>query len=396
MYKRIVNYLQGSDLIQIECACPERVLNLCSAAGVPFWDLRWQSEILLTMRLPRRYRGAMDDIGERTGATVVTLRRRGVPVLWGRLKRRYVLAAALAVFWLALFGGNLFIWEFRVYGNETVPTETILQALDRCGVRVGTAALRVDQENIRNHVLLEVKDLSWLAVNVKGCVAYVQVVERKRPPEQVEEGIVSNVVARRDGVVTQVRALGGRAQVQEGETVVAGQLLISGVVEQFNGKIWMTHGMGTVEARTWYELRAAIPLTKQERSGGGEKKRALRLDFGKKQIKIWGRGSMTGPECDKIIRYDPLTLPGGLRLPVTLVTEETTVYETETVTRTAEEARQEGEAQLTAYLQQLLGEDGSITDTRFETEQQGQWLLVTMQAECREQIGREVPVERES
>lgn len=396
MYKRIVNYLQGSDLIQIECACPERVLNLCSAEGVPFWDLRWQSEILLTMRLPRRYRGAMDDIGERTGATVVTLRRRGVPVLWGRLKRRYVLAAALAVFWLALFGGNLFIWEFRVYGNETVPTETILQALDRCGVRVGTAALRVDQENIRNHVLLEVKDLSWLAVNVKGCVAYVQVVERKRPPEQVEEGIVSNVVARRDGVVTQVRALGGRAQVQEGETVVAGQLLISGVVEQFNGKIWMTHGMGTVEARTWYELRAAIPLTKQERSGGGEKKRALRLDFGKKQIKIWGRGSMTGPECDKIIRYDPLTLPGGLRLPVTLVTEETTVYETETVTRTAEEARQEGEAQLTAYLQQLLGEDGSITDTRFETEQQGQWLLVTMQAECREQIGREVPVERES
>ena len=105
---------------------------------------------------------------------------------------------------------------------------------------------------------------------------------------------------------------------------------------------------------------------------------------------------MSGPECDKIIRYDPLTLPGGLRLPVTLVTEETTVYETETVTRTAEEARQEGEAQLTAYLQQLLGEDGSITDTRFETEQQGQWLLVTMQAECREQIGREVPVERES
>lgn len=396
MYKRIVNYLQGSDLVQVECACPERVLNLCSAEGVPFWDLRWQSEILLTLRLPRRFRGAMDSIAERTGATVVTLRRRGAPVLWGRLRRRYVLAAALVAFWLALFGGNLFIWEFRVYGNETVPAETILHALDRCGVRVGTAALRVDQENIRNHVLLEVKDLSWLAVNVKGCVAYVQVVERKRPPQQVEEGVISNVVARRDGLVTQVRALGGRAQVQAGETVTTGQLLISGVVEQPNGKTWLTHGMGTVEARTWYELTAAVPLEKRERGEEASKKRAWRLDFGKRQIKLWGRGSITGPDCDKIIRYDPLMLPGGLRLPVTLVTEETTVYQTETAPRTAEEARQEGEAQLRAYLQQMLGENGSITETHFEAERQGQWLRVTMQAECLEQIGRETPVEREN
>ena len=50
------------------------------------------------------------------------LRRRGVPVLWGRFKRRYVLLAGLAAFWLLLFGGNLFIWEFRVSGNSTVPT----------------------------------------------------------------------------------------------------------------------------------------------------------------------------------------------------------------------------------------------------------------------------------
>ena len=89
-------------------------------------------------------------------------------------------------------------------------------------------------------------------------------------------------------------------------------------------------------------------------------------------------------------------LPGGLRLPVTLVTEETTVYQTETALRTAEEARQEGEVQLRAYLQQMLGENGSITETRFEAERQGQWLRVTMQAECLEQIGRETPVEREN
>ena len=46
--------------------------------------------------------------------------------------------AALALFALLLFGGNLFIWSFEVTGNETVPTETILRALEKCGVAVGS------------------------------------------------------------------------------------------------------------------------------------------------------------------------------------------------------------------------------------------------------------------
>ena len=66
------------------------------------------------------------------------LRRRGVPVLWGRFKRRYVLLAGLAAFWLLLFGGNLFIWEFRVSGNSTVPTETVLRALENYGITIGS------------------------------------------------------------------------------------------------------------------------------------------------------------------------------------------------------------------------------------------------------------------
>ena len=51
MYKRIVHYLQGSQLVQIQCACPERVLNLLGAKGILFWDLQWESEICLRLRM---------------------------------------------------------------------------------------------------------------------------------------------------------------------------------------------------------------------------------------------------------------------------------------------------------------------------------------------------------
>ena len=68
---------------------------------------------------------------------------------------------------------------------------------------------------MRSHVLLELKDVVWLAVNVKGCVAQVQVVERVRGQAVVEDRL-TNVVARCPGLVTRVEALGGQAMVLPG------------------------------------------------------------------------------------------------------------------------------------------------------------------------------------
>ena len=387
--------MQGSGWAEIQCACTERVLNLLGAKGIVFWDLTWESEICLRLRILLRQEDLLRKVAEQTGAEVTVLRRRGVPVLWGRFKRRYVLLAGLAAFWLLLFGGNLFIWEFRVSGNSTVPTETVLRALENYGITIGSPGLEIDQEDMRNHVLLELSDVSWLTVNVKGCVAYVQVVERQRPPEIAEKEGVWNIVAKRDGLVTQVRALDGKALVAAGSTVTEGQLLVTGVYETRNERTYMTHSLGTVEARTWYELSVSVPLEIAEKSGEKRVKTAVSVDFGKKRIKLWGRGSICGANCDKITYYHPLSLPGGLRLPVTLVRETVTVYEGQTVRRSREQAQKEGEALLLQQLKTQLDEDAVVTETRFSAAVEGDSLVVVLQAECLEQIGRPVQVQAE-
>ena len=44
------------------------------------------------------------------------------------------------------------------------------------------------------------------------------------------------------------------------------------------------------------------------------------------------------------------------------------------------------------YLAALLGETGSVTQRRFSTAVEGDTLVVTLSAECEEQIGKEVPI----
>ena len=183
---------------------------------------------------------------------------------------------------------------------------------------IGTRALSFDQEELRNHVLLELEDISWLSVNVKGCTAHVQVVERKRPPEIVDREKRANVVAARAGLVTKVEALDGQAMVMAGSTVTEGQLLISGVAESKSGGVRFMQGRGRVYARTWYELSVRVPLAAEEKAGEGKTATRVALDVGKRRIKIYGKGSMLGASCDKITTNHPLTLPFGLRLPVTL------------------------------------------------------------------------------
>ena len=267
MYAKIWNYLRGSVRFQCESIAPERVLNLCAVHEIPFWDVQWQTAERFTLRTTREGARLLEAAAAETDAVLQRLDERGAPLVLRRMRRRYVLWAALAAAVVLLWYGNTFIWEFRVTGNDTVPTEKILRALENNGVTIGTRALSFDQEELRNHVLLELEDISWLSVNVKGCTAHVQVVERKRPPEIVDREKRANVVAARAGLVTKVEALDGQAMVMAGSTVTEGQLLISGVAESKSGGVRFMQGRGRVYARTWYELSVRVPLAAEEKAG---------------------------------------------------------------------------------------------------------------------------------
>lgn len=168
-------------------------------------------------------------------------------------------------------------------------------------------------------------------------------------PRRRTRSTVTNIVARRAGLITKVEALEG-GHGAAGATVTEGQLLISGVSETEHIGARFVHSMGAVWARTWYELSVSVPLQITQPAAGSRSHSRWALDIGKHRIKFYGKGSITGVDCDKITYYKPFTLPGGLRLPLTLVWERITAWEGAAAERTEQSARQEGEQQLLALL----------------------------------------------
>ncbi len=394
--KRAARLLRGSVRVRVESDFPERVLNLCGAHGILFSELCRESARALSFSLRAAERRRLEALLAPLGVTLTVERAEGVPFFLRRLRRRRALLAGLAAVVLLVLLNSFFIWDIEVSGNEAVPSEKIVRVLEEQGLRRGSFAYSFRPRELCNRVLPELPELAWLTVNVRGCRAYIQVRERVAKPEIVNESESTNIVASRDAIITEVRAYDGKTLVRRGATVTQGQLLISGAVETENVErpsvaSRLVAGRGEVWGRTWYELSAKIPLQYEQLCRGGEEENSYALLFGTMRVKIGAKGSSNLQSgCDTIIHQTRLTLPGGMALP--LVWEKTTRFagELRTVERSREEAEAIGKSLLTDYLLSRI--DGTITTARVRSTEQGGWLLVTLSAECLEQIGRSVPI----
>ena len=390
MLEALVNRLLGQVRLRVESPFPERILNLCAVRKIELRDVRWEREDTFSCTLTRRDFRVLRLLTRKLDCRLHVEKRQGAPFAIGKLRRRQALSAGLLVCAAALFFGSFFIWDITVDGAVTVPEEKILRAVEARGVRFGAFSFSIDSEDLRNHILLEIPELNWIAVNVSGCRANVQVRERIPAPELLDRRTPCNVSARRDGLVLRVQAFVGKKCVLPGDTVEKGQILISGIEDLDTFGARLSAAVGKITARTWYRLEADFPLTVTEKIDVEEPRNRYSLIFGKQRIKFYGSSSYFGATYDKMVSRQQLEF-FGLPLPVTVEKETYQSYALLPRARSAPETETAGREVLTAYLQTLVGPDGEIRSALCASRQMGDVLRVTLTAECVEEIGQTTP-----
>jgi len=396
--KKIINYFRGSVTVTITGAFPERFLNLCAQRGVPFWSLAWLDPYTLRLRVLRRDSRKLEAIGERTLCTISLTEQKGLPFFLHRFRERYALLAGLALSIAAICFLSQFIMVIDVTGNEHVSTAAILTALDRHGVRLGVFGPSVILRETTHEVLLSMPNLSFMAINLHGIRAEVIVREASLPPDIVDEKTPADVVSTTTGIITRMEVLSGAPLVKEGATVLAGEVLISGVVDikeptysTVDMGVRLVHAQGKVYARTWRTLRAVIPLETGVKLYTGEETAQYSRTFFGKRFNFYSKGFISFTNYDKINKTKVLSLPGGFTLPISFREEIYRAYEILPCPAEEAEAKALLESCLDKALRATVGE-GEILRTDFASEASDGLLTVTLLAECSEQIGKEVPI----
>lgn len=376
----LLSLFSGRVRVAVTCLYPERFMNICAESGIAFSDLEYTdgSVILVTVSL-KDYKRLKRLFGGRFAMSAV--RKTGTPFLLYGIRKRYALIIGMAVCFFAVWIMSMFIWQIEVTGNEKVSTSRILAELDDLGVRVGTCSFNVSQDYISNEMLLRVPELCWIAVNVNGSRAEVKVREAVKPPEMADSSTPTLIYASKGGLITGVTVLEGQTECAVGQTVSAGDVLATGIVESRLGGHRTVHAKARVTARTWYNTEAVTPAERSEKEYTGEKKTKTTIILADKRIKLYIDSGISWSHYDKITERRQLKLFGAV-LPISV--EKTTAYEYEIKTSRADDSAELEEYLLNSVESRL--NDGEILSASFEHGEGDGVLRARISAECREQI----------
>lgn len=173
----------------------------------------------------------------KAGVRLRVRERRGLPFLLRRYRKRIGIALGVAVFFGILWGLSLFVWSVEVTGNTSVSTDYILNNLSSLGFHQGTLKSEFDVVDLQRRCLVEMPELSWIAINIRGSNAVVEVAaERDLPPEIIPSDRPCNIKASASGQILELEVYDGKAMVLRGEGVTEGQLLVSGSLRTSRAK----------------------------------------------------------------------------------------------------------------------------------------------------------------
>lgn len=391
---RLIQFLRGYVTLLLSGQFIERFINICMHRGIFLWDIR-RAPSGTKLKMSLRAFKTIPPIARKTHTRVRILEKRGLPIRLAACKRRSLFAGGLLFAVVFLYVSSLFLWSVEIEGTERTDPQVLAQVLSELGVRPGAYKKNIVVREVKENALLRIDTLSWLWVDIRGCRARVQVME-KTPAPQITAENACDIVAQSDGIVCEIIATEGQTKVAVGDTVRRGQVLISAVFTSTRENIpaRYTHAAGRVFARTWYEKSITVPRTKTEKSytENTHTKRALR--FGQFSVPLSWPSSIPYQHFERRQAVHELAF-FGIKTGIAYSSDQYLEYTESDVEITTEEAVRSAEQKLDTQIQDTLV-DKAATCTEAHTsfvENADGTITVTRTAEYREQIGAEQAVD---
>ena len=362
----------------------ERFLTLSARSGFCFWGMEPEGEgfrcRVRAVEYPELRSGA-----RRCRVRLRVLRRRGLPFWQQKLCRRKGLALGGAVFCLLLWFLSGRFWIITVSGNEELPQSLLLSAAQEEGLFSGVARDSIDEKVLAAALMERFPEIGWVSVNTRNCQAEICLEEGVPKPEDQAGETPANILAAADGQILSIDAFDGVAMVKAGDTVVEGQVLISGIREDQLGVNHAIHARGRVEARTRRSFTAEIPLEYTETVETGETLTRRSLTAFGLTFPLTLRREPEGLWRREDNRYTASLL--GMPLPLWVQEETWLACRQEKRKLTLEEAEALAWDAVSLQQRELLGVRGRVLEEESSSKVENGVLRLTVRARCREEIG---------
>jgi len=315
-------FISGWQSLTISGDCTAEAFDRMWKEGISFKNQKRNADGSITVRMKKRDAGTFCGLAD--GIEYEISREYGLPVVLEFLKLRPGIGIGVLLMLVWLWYSSRLIWNVQIIGSSKTPAGEIIAQLEELGCGVGDYYPGINFNDVHARYLAQQNDISWLSVYMNGTVAEVQVRELWPDERRIPEtGTYANVVARNAGVVEEIHIVNGSAAVKAGDTVVPGQVLISGITELKDGSLLYEYAEGEVICRTFSVIEAEAVTERETKQYTGREIKDFSLKFFKKTINLFAKGGIEEATYDKISMMEQVCPFGTKPLPVWI---EKTVY----------------------------------------------------------------------
>lgn len=251
------HFIKGYVIIHIEGLSAAVLLRRLAAAGVRVTRVQSMGSGTVRCSIPVKRFFALRRLKKGLGVRIRIVSRGGLPFVLLKLRRRPVLWVGACALLIATVVLSMRIWIIRIDETKRVDPEEILSLLEEHGIRPGAYLSGPILITAANDLSARIHDAAWIGLDREGIMLKVSVLEAIPASPKKTDRVPYDIVAEKDGVVTSIGVMRGQARVRVGDTVHAGDVLITGTVER-NGSIFETTADGTVRAAVTYRAEADV------------------------------------------------------------------------------------------------------------------------------------------
>lgn len=247
----LLYFLKGYVTIRVYGRKAERLINIAIERKIHLWNIRRGNKYI---RLNLTINGYKElwYVCRKLNIQIRLTKKRGFPFLLHKLLRRKIFAFGLVLIILTLYLLSSFIWFVEIKGIETIDNQEFTQYLKDNNLSPGVFKIKIDSADLEQKLIVKYPEIAWVSINITGTQVLVEVVEKD--PADVSEKGPSNLIASKDGVINKILVLSGERQVEQGQTVTKGQVLVTGQMFNEESRTHMqVRSFGIVEALVWYD-----------------------------------------------------------------------------------------------------------------------------------------------
>ncbi|AIF52239.1 sporulation protein YqfD [Pelosinus sp. UFO1] len=284
MIRNMFHFISGTVKVKVSGTMPEKFINLCVIQNIPLWGLTKNSKgLFVCMSLEHFF--SIRPLVRQSRNHIKVVGYSGLPFLTRKVKRRKMMVIGAAVSLLVLNTLVSYIWFIDITGAKSIPIQRIREIVYESGLKPGALKDTIPIKQIENQIAVTIPEVAWVGISFTGIHAVVEVVEKTM--QKTQDKAPANIIAQKDGVITEIIPLTGQSIVKKGETVKKGDLLIKGI--SYEGPVdvpetakvppQLVRANGIIKARVWYESygESELVTTIYERTGQQEIGVALRI-----------------------------------------------------------------------------------------------------------------------